>query len=165
MLVAALSNNAAKPGGAEALSRAIDKDGHGNDDLETMLERQIAGGAAPGNNRMVDHMLGQRRGSVEQALAAKTGASQDSIAQILQTLGPLVLGAVGKQKQGQGLNPSDLAGYLGQQKSAAKAKTGDTGSMLFDLLDANDDGSIVDDVMRLAGQFMGPSSATKPKSV
>jgi hypothetical protein len=163
MLVAALSNNAAKPGGAEALSRAIDKDGHGSEDWESMLERQIVGGVAPANSRMVDHMLGQRRGQVEQALAAKTGTSQDSIAQILQTLGPLVLGAIGKEKQGQGLNPSDLAGYLGQQKSAAKAKSGDMGSMLFDLLDANDDGSIVDDVMRLAGQFIGPSNAATPK--
>ncbi len=160
MLVAALSNNATKPGGAEALSKAIDKDGHGSEDWESMLERQLTGGQAPGNNRMVDHMLGQRRGSIEQALASKTGTSQDSIAQILQTLGPLVLGAIGKEKQGKGLNPSDLAGYLGQQKSAAKAKSGDVGSMLFDLLDANDDGSIVDDVMRLAGQYMGPPKKT-----
>jgi hypothetical protein len=155
MLLAALSNNANKPGGAEALSKAIDRDGHGKDDLESMLERQLTGGQAPGSNRMVDHMLGQRRAPVEQALAAKTGASQDSIAQILQTLGPLVLGAVGKEKQGKGLNPTDLAGYLGQQKTAAKAQSGDMGGMLFDMLDANDDGSIVDDVMRLAGQFMG----------
>jgi hypothetical protein len=163
LLLAALSNNASKPGGAEALSKAIDRDGHGNDDLESMLERQLTGGAAPGSNRMVDHMLGQRRGQVEQALAAKTGASQDSIAQILQTLGPLVLGAVGKEKQGKGFKPEDLAGYLGQQKSAAKVQSGDMGSMLFDILDANDDGSIVDDVMRLAGQFMGTSNAATQK--
>jgi hypothetical protein len=31
---------------------------------------------------------------------------------------------------------------------------------LGDLLDANDDGSVIDDVMRLAGQFMG--SGKKP---
>ena len=160
MLLAALANNANKPGGAEALSQAIDRDGHGSDDLETTLERQLTGGAAPTNDRIVDHMLGQRRGSIEQALAAKTGAPQDSITQILQTLGPLVLAAVGKQKQGQGWNPADLAGYLGQQKTSAKNKSGDMGSYLFDLLDANDDGSVVDDVMRLAGQFMG--SAKKP---
>ena len=160
MLLAALANNSAKPGGAEALSQAIDRDGHGREDLETTLERQLTGGPKQTDSRMVDHMLGQRRGSIEQALAAKTGASQDSIAQILQTLGPVVLGAIGKQKQGQGFNPADLAGYLGQQKSAAKNKSGDMSSYLFDLLDANDDGSVVDDVMRLAGQFMG--SGKKP---
>jgi len=160
LLLGAIANNAARPGGAEALSQAIDRDGHGNEDVETTLERQLTGGSAPGSDRMVDHMLGQRRGSIEQALAAKTGASQDNITQILQTLGPLVLGAIGKQKQGQGFNPADLAGYLGQQKSAAKYKSGDMGSYLFDLLDANDDGSVVDDVMRLANQFMG--SGKKP---
>jgi hypothetical protein len=139
------------------LSKAIDRDGHGSEDLEDTLARQLSGAARPTDNRMVDHMLGQRRGSIEQALAAKTGASPDSISQILQTLGPLVLGALGKQKQGQGLNPGDLAGYLGQQKTAAKNQSGDLGATLFDLLDANDDGSVIDDVLRMAGQFMQPA--------
>ena len=48
----------------------------------------------------------------------------------------------------------DLAGYLGQQKSAAKNQSGDMSSYLFDLVDANDDGSVVDDVMRMAKGFM-----------
>lgn len=157
MLVAALANNANKPGGAEALGQAIDRDGHGEEDFEATLGRQLTGGS-PANDRMVDHMLGQRRGSIEQALAAKTGAGQDSIAQILKTLGPLVLGAIGKQKQGQGLNPADLAGYLGQQKQSAKQQAASTGNVLLDMLDANDDGSVVDDVMRMAQSYLGTAA-------
>jgi hypothetical protein len=155
MLLGALANNSNKPGGAEALSRAIDEGGHGREDWESMIERQLTAGSEPTNRRMVDHMLGERRGSIEQALASKTGASQGGIAQILQTLGPLVMGAVGKEKQAQGLKSGDLAGFLTQQKAVAKSQSGDLGSSLFDMLDANDDGSIVDDVMRMAGQFVG----------
>lgn len=154
LLLAALANNTSKPGGAEALSQVIERDSHGEEDLETTLERQLTS-VSPGKSHMVDHLLGKRRGSIEQALAAKTGAGQDSIAEILKLLGPLVLGAVGKQKQNQDLSPTDLAGYLGQQKQAAKTQSGDATSMLFDMLDANDDGSVVDDVMRLAQNFLG----------
>jgi hypothetical protein len=155
MLLGALANSSARPGGAESISRAIERDGHGTEDLAATLERELQVGPAPANQRMVNHMLGQRRAPVEQALAAKTGMPAGGVAQILEVLGPLVMGAVGQQQRGKGLNPADLTDYLGQQKSSAKSKSGDLGSMLFDMLDANDDGSIVDDVMRLAGQFMG----------
>jgi hypothetical protein len=158
MLLGALANNSARPGGAESISQAIERDGHGTEDLAAMLERELQVGPAPANQRMVNHMLGQRRAPVEQALAAKTGMPTSGVAQILEVLGPLVMGAVGKQQRGKGLNPADLTDFLGQQKSSAKSKSGDLGSMLFDLLDANDDGSIMDDVMRLAGQFMGPGA-------
>ena len=155
MLVGALANNAARPGGAEALSQAIDQGGHGNEDLETMLERLITGAASTTGNKMLNHILGERRAPIEQTLAAKTGASPESVDQILKTLGPLVMGAVGKAKQSQSLAPADLARFLGQQKAAGKGKSGDLGSQLFDLLDANDDGNVADDLMRLARQVVG----------
>lgn len=162
MLLAALANNASRPAGAQALSQALDRDGHGDEDLETMFQRQITGAAAPQNTRMVDHMLGQRRGSIEQALAAKTGVEQPRIGQILEMLGPLVLGAVGKQKQSQGLDSGGLSDFLGKQKTAARQQSGDLTGSLFDLLDANDDGSVVDDVMRLAGQLLGNQKKPGP---
>ena len=154
LLLGALANNAARPGGAAALSQAIERDGHGKQDADQVLEQQLAAPSRE-SDKMVDHMLGSRRQPIEQALAAKTGMSPGTISQILQTLGPLVLSAVGKQKQEQKMDPGALAGYLNQQKQSAKNQSGDLGGFLFDMLDANDDGSVVDDVMRMAGQFFG----------
>ena len=72
---------------------------------------------------------------------------------LLETLAPIVMGALGKQAQENGLNPSDLSNLLNNQPLEAQANAPDAISMLGSMLDQNKDGSTMDDLQRMAANF------------
>ena len=66
---------------------------------------------------------------------------------------PMVMGALGKTQKENGLDASGLSDFLvTQQQQAAAAHPGMMGT-LSSLLDSNNDGSVVDDLSRIAGNF------------
>ena len=78
-----------------------------------------------------------------------------TIGTLLETLAPLVMGALGRARQQDRLDAGSLGGYLGQQREQATAASPDLMGMLGGLLDSNKDGSVVDDLVGLAGKFLG----------
>jgi len=72
---------------------------------------------------------------------------------LLETLGQIVMVAVGKQQQENRLNPSDLSNSLHNQQQEAQANAPDAISMLGSMLDQNKDGSTMDDLQRMAANF------------
>lgn len=71
-LLAALSRNAKNPEGASALNRALEKDHDGS--LLDNLGPAIGGiGATAAAAGILKHVLGNRRGNVEQSLGRSTG--------------------------------------------------------------------------------------------
>jgi hypothetical protein len=82
----------------------------------------------------------------------------NSVSQISRQLGTdQSATAVAKNFRQQGLDSSGLASMLGQEH-AQISQSSDTGSLLGQLLDSNRDGSIVDDIGRLAGGLLGNRS-------
>ena len=79
--------------------------------------------------------------------------------QLMAMLAPLVMGALsrGAQQRG-GLDPSILAGMLGGEQASLAQRSPDMMSTLGSLLDSNRDGSIVDDIGRLASRFFTSGS-------
>jgi hypothetical protein len=67
----------------------------------------------------------------------------------------MVMGAIGKTQQQQGLDATSLSAFLGNEHQEAQASAPDMMGMLGNLLDSNKDGSVVDDVGRLATKFFG----------
>ena len=65
---------------------------------------------------------------------------------------PLVMGAVGQTQQQQGLNAGGLANLLGGEQQQADSMLG---GLATQLLDQNNDGSIVDDVMKMGSNLLG----------
>lgn len=63
------------------------------------------------------------------------------------------MGALGKTQQEQGLDANSLSEFLGHQQQQAQASAPDMMGMLGSLLDSNKDGSVMDDVGRIAGKF------------
>jgi hypothetical protein len=86
-------------------------------------------------------------------LAQQTGLDAGSIGQLLMIAAPLVMGALGKTQQEQGLDASGLADLLGQQQQAAQQSNPDLMSVLGNLLDMDKDGSALDDILGLAGKL------------
>lgn len=152
-LISALQRNATDPDGARALSGALSRDHDGS--VLTDLLGSLAGGATRDGGNILEHVLGSRRAGVEQRLGRRTGLDASSMGQILATLAPLVLGALGKSQRQQGWDPGGLADALGGERvRAEKAAPGGLGPFER-MLDMDGDGDVTDDVARIGGQLLG----------
>lgn len=151
LIISALARNASKPGGAEDLHNAINNDHDGSifDNLSGFLgDPQSANGAG-----ILGHVFGAQQPSIQNNLAQATGMDQSSAGNLLETLAPLVMGAVGQQQQQNGLDTSGLSEMLNSQQAQAESNSPDVMGMLGSMLDQNKDGSAMDDLQRLAANF------------
>jgi hypothetical protein len=98
-------------------------------------------------------MLGDQRDTVQNGLARATGLDAGSIGQLLEIAAPLVRGALGQQQRQQDLDANGLSDLLGQQQQAAQDANPDLMGIIGNLLDMNNDGSALDDILHLAGKL------------
>ena len=151
LIVAALARNAARPEGAQQLHQAINNDHDGtifDNVMGYLSDPQSANGAG-----ILGHVFGGQQSSIENNLAQATGMDAGSAGGLLETLAPLVMGAVGQTQQQNGLDASSLSSMLTSQQEEAQTNAPDVMSMLGSMLDQNKDGSAVDDLQRLAANF------------
>ncbi|MGB5872287.1 MAG: DUF937 domain-containing protein [Bacteroidota bacterium] len=150
LLVSALARNSQSADGAQSLHKALEKDHDGSilDNLGGLFSNPQSGNGAG----ILNHLLGGKRQNVEQGLSKTTGMNTQAIGGILEMLAPMVLGALGRQQRSQNLDQSGLAGLLGGEQSSL----GSAGGLLSTFLDSDKDGSILDDLGRLAGGLFGP---------
>ncbi|MBA2634822.1 MAG: DUF937 domain-containing protein [Chloroflexi bacterium] len=132
-LLAALSQQA-RPG--TGLQQAIERDHDGSilDQLDAYL-----GGSAQLSPRttngagILEHTLGARQQDLERRLSGKSGLDAGSIAKLLITLAPLLMGMLGKKGRssgGGGIDIDDLGGLLNREKEDARSTNPDIGDIL-----------------------------------
>lgn len=145
-ILAGMANNTRQPAGAEALSTAL------NDHSPSIFD-QLGGllGGSEDGMKILGHVLGGRQRGVEENIAGQSGLNLDVIMKLLPILAPLVMGYLSKQKQDQGLDAGGLGSILGQERQEAETRQPGLGG-LASILDADGDGSIVDDIL---GKFTG----------
>ena len=151
VILAALARNASKPQGAQELHNAVSNDHDGSilDQLSSYLGNpQAANGAG-----ILGHVLGGQRPVVENNLAQATGLDPNSAGSLLEMVAPMVMGAVGREQQQNGLDPNGLSEFLVQQQQAEAQAHPDLMGTLSSMLDSNRDGSVTDDLSRMAGGF------------
>lgn len=151
LIVAALARNASQPAGAAELHEAIGNDHDGGiwDNLTAYLGNPASGNGAG----ILGHIFGGQQPAIESNLAQATGLDQSAAGSLMEMVAPLVMGAVGKTQQQEQLNPADLSNMLNNQQEQAQAAAPDMMSMLNSMLDQNKDGSSMDDLSRIAGNF------------
>ena len=150
VIVAALARNASQPQGAQDLHQAVASDHDGS--ILDQLTSYIGNPQAANGSGILSHVLGGDRPAVESNLAQATGMDQNSAGNLLEMVAPLVMGAVGREQQQNGLDPNGLSQFLAQQQQAQPADPGLMGS-ISSMLDSNRDGSVTDDLSRIAGNF------------
>lgn len=150
VIVAALARNASQPQGAQDLHQAVANDHDGS--ILDQLTSYIGNPQAANGSGILSHVLGGERPAVENNLAQATGMDQNSAGNLLEMVAPLVMGAVGREQQQNGLDPNGLSQFLAQQQQAQPADPGLMGS-ISSMLDSNRDGSVTDDLSRIAGNF------------
>ena len=148
-ILAGLSQNAAQPQGAAALDTALNAhDGSILDNLGGLL----GGGAGGGiGGSILGHIFGGRRGTVEQGVGRSSGLNTGQVAQLMAMLAPIVMGVLGRMKQTKQLDQSRLPEVLQQSREQGEREIPGLGG----LLDANHDGSVTDDLLRMGSSALG----------
>jgi len=144
LLMGALQRNAGS-GGASSLLSALDRDHDGSvlDDLAGFLGQ----GPSDSGARSLDHIFGGKRGTVESAVSRASGLDSGQVTQLLAMLAPLVLGALGKARRQTGSDAGGLGELLGGAVGSMQQQSPGIGGLVSGLLDADGDGSVVDDLL------------------
>jgi hypothetical protein len=153
ILTGAMARNASHPAGAASLNQALQQ--HDGSILDRALEYLGQGGTGDGAG-ILGHVLGSRQDTAATRLANAAGIDAGTAGRLLMMLAPLVLGAIGRTRNQQGLDSGDLAGMLRAEhdKAQSAAPAGVLGA-LAGMLDTNHDGSVMDDVARIGGGLLG----------
>ncbi|AZJ35548.1 DUF937 domain-containing protein [Tenacibaculum singaporense] len=161
VLMKAMQRNAATPQGAESLKSALNKhDGGILDNLGDLFNGGVNSDVLQDGSKILGHVLGSKQQGVEKVIGQKAGMDTGAVADILKTAAPILMGLLGKQSRQENVNnPSDLSRLLGGLLGGSSAQKEQ--SFLEQILDADGDGSIVDDV---AGMILGNASSSQQKS-
>lgn len=151
-LLQGLQRNAADPQGAESLANALQRDHDGGilDDLMGFLGNAQQG---PGAG-ILRHVLGDQRTVVQQGIGQATGINPNQVGGLLEMLAPMVMGALGKSTRQQGTGVGGLFDLLGQATGQMQQQQPQAFNLVNMLLDQNRDGNVVDDVVRMLGNFL-----------
>lgn len=153
VLMGAMNKNAQTPEGAQGLMGALSKHAGGGllDNLGGFFDGGVDDNVQQEGQNILGHLLGGKQPAVENALSEQSGVDVSSVSNILKVAAPLLMNMVGKQTQQAGVSDTNglsslLGGLMGGSSSSGSQ------SILTSLLDADGDGSIIDDV---AGMAMG----------
>lgn len=172
LLMGAMSRNASSPQGAQALHRAATRDHAANDPMALLggllgggagagggmgevlgaLGGLLGGGGGTPAPRVrspledgmgiLGHVLGGAQQRAAGGVARAGGIDAGSAMQLMAMLAPLIMSALGRNAQQQGLDAGGLAGLLGGEMS--RLGGGDPGARGFlgNALDADGDGDV-----------------------
>ena len=138
VLLGALSRNAAKPEGAQALTQALAKDHDGSvlDNLGALIGSPDSGAGAG----ILGHVLGGQQRRVESGLSQATGLDSGSAGKLLAMLAPVVMGALGRQQRQGNMDAGAVAGMLNQESRTMEQRNPNAAGILGRLLDTDGDG-------------------------
>jgi len=155
LILGAMKNNAASTDGAAGLLKALGNDNHSGGMLDNL--GSILGGGGIDEDVMQDgagilgHVFGGKEENVAHAVSKSSGVDLGQAMNILKVAAPFIMGYLGKEKRSQGISDQNgigdlLGGMLGGESKQSQG-------LVNQLLDADGDGSIIDDVagMLLSG--------------
>jgi hypothetical protein len=159
-LAQGLGRNAGSESGLESLIQALQGGGHQR--YAEQPEILAAPDTIADGNGILGHLFGSK--DVSRAVAAQasadTGIGTDIIKQMLPVVASMVMGALSKQASsggllGEGASSSGMAGMLGGLLGGlGSSSSSGMAGILGSLLDADNDGSVADDLLGMAGKLL-----------
>jgi len=154
VLMTAMKRNASSQDGAQGLLGALNSSKHDGsilDNLSNLFSGRVDEHVINDGSKILGHVLGSKRSRVEHTLGAKSGMDYGAVAQILKVAAPILMGLLAKKKNQTNVDTptgleSMLDGLLGGNTPRQEQ------SFLESILDADNDGSVIDDV---AGMVLG----------
>jgi len=154
-MLTALSKNTGTEKGAQELNNALEKkhDGSILDNLSGYLSNpDLKDGAG-----ILNHLFGNQTSNVANAVSQSSGLDTNGSMKMLQMLAPVLMGILGQQKKQNNLDAKGLGNLTSMLASNFASEAGASGIMeaVTNLLDANKDGNVMDDIMGMVGKFFG----------
>lgn len=152
LILGAMKKNVSTPEGAQGLMSALSSNHSGGilDNIGGLFGGGVDDSVISDGAGILGHVFGNKQPQVENALSQKSGLDAGTVAQILKIAAPIVMGYLGKQTAQS--NVSDGSGMNALLGSMLGGQPQENQSLITTLLDADGDGSILDDV---AGMVMG----------
>ncbi len=114
-VVGSMAKTASAPGGADMLAKVLSAAGS-------------SGTAAPSAG-LAGTVLGGQMGTIQTAIAGKTGLPPAAVGKVLEFVVPMVVNYLGKMFVQQNVGAPGLAGFLGEQAKTASAGSPDAGAL------------------------------------
>ena len=154
-MLTALSKNTGTEKGAEELNNALEKkhDGSILDNLSGYLSNpDLKDGAG-----ILNHLFGSQTSNVANAVSQSSGLDSNGSMKMLQMLAPVLMGMLGQQKKQNNLDAEGIGNLTSMLASNFGSEAGASGIMdvVTNLLDANKDGNVMDDIMGMVGKLFG----------
>ena len=154
-MLTALSKNTGTEKGAQELNNALEKkhDGSILDNLSGYLSNpDLKDGAG-----ILNHLFGNQTSNVANAVSQSSGLDTNGSMKMLQMLAPILMGMLGQQKKENNLDAKGLGNLTSMLASNFGSEAGTSGIMeaVTNLLDANKDGNVMDDIMGMVGKLFG----------
>ncbi len=158
LILGAMKRNTTDPEGAENLDKALQSEKHNGDFLNNLEERDTEELTGEGS-KILNHVLGSRQSRISKTIAGALNMDETSVNKILEMAAPVIMGLLGQQKRKDNVGASGLSGLLG---SVMGSNSSHDQSLVETLLDADGDGSVIDDV---AGMVLGGKKGKKGGSL
>jgi hypothetical protein len=152
LILGAMKRNAATPDGAASLNNALENNKHDGSLLDNLGGLLSGGGLddlMSDGGGILGHVLGGKQERVEQTISKTSGVDAGSVGQIIKMAAPIIMGVLGSQKRKDNVSQNGLGDLLG---SVLGSQSTNDQSLIETLLDADGDGSVIDDV---AGMVLG----------
>ena len=152
VLMQAMKRNASSSEGASGIMGALQKhDGSILDNLGGLFSGGNINAVSKDGGKILGHLLGNKQENVQNALSQTSGIDASSVGETLKVAAPILMGLLGKQqRQSNVISSSGLQDLLGGMIGNNAADQNQ--SFLESILDADGDGSVIDDI---AGMVLG----------
>ena len=152
-MLTALSKNTGK--GAEELNNALETKHDGS--ILNNLSGYLSNPDLKDGAGILNHLFGSQTSNVANAVSQSSGLDSNGSMKMLQMLAPVLMGMLGQQKKQNNLDAKGLGNLTSMLASNFGSEAGASGIMeaVTNLLDANKDGNVMDDIMGMVGKIFG----------
>ena len=154
-MLTALSKNTGTEKGAQELNNALETKHDGS--ILNNLSGYLSNPDLKDGAGILNHLFGSQTSNVANAVSQSSGLDTNGSMKMLQMLAPVLMGMLGQQKKQNNLDAKGLGNLTSMLASNFGSEAGASGIMdvVTNLLDANKDGNVMDDIMGMVGKFFG----------
>ena len=156
-MLTALSKNTGTEKGAQELNNALETKHDGS--ILNNLSGYLSNPDLKDGAGILNHLFGSQTSNVANAVSQSSGLDSNGSMKMLQMLAPVLMGMLGQQKKQNNMDAEGIGNLTSMLASNFGSEAGASGIMeaVTNLLDANKDGNVMDDIMGMVGKLFGGS--------
>ena len=154
-MLTALSKNTGTEKGAQELNNALETKHDGS--ILNNLSGYLSNPDLKDGAGILNHLFGSQTSNVANAVSQSSGLDINGSMKMLQMLAPVLMGMLGQQKKQNNLDAEGIGNLTSMLASNFGSEAGASGiiDVVTNLLDANKDGNVMDDIMGMVGKLFG----------